>query len=452
MHGVRQTHEWGINILVTMMLFGVWLPIQVRAALEPEKNPTCWSKEACTEQYKSAKWCDDAATSCAGVVNWIAGGAGGECGTWGGCVPPGRTQLSIAFNGKTEVKDLGAYIKLLYAFLVGAAGVIAAVLIVKGGFEYITAGGASERISAAKKTIGSAVFGLLLVLASYVLLNTINPDLVRLRLPNVYMVRKIALGADWCKDSNPGKDSSGKEKQFANYKEGEEYSKATWNVGKESLSCGAQYLIPDGDGTTCVGDICKAGTGECVKDVPCACRNTPGKPKEAKCISGSLLGTINLYDKKQFVDDIIVYAFCTDGSIKKVDFDESLGEKSLIYKFPHQNSIPLHVKGADECGGESNLRGYFLEVEINDDTGIGGLDDDWIGGVSLCKPTSCPRYGDNSIDFSTKVSALNSDFSNSEFFTQEDMKKGITCNLNVTPSGFPPQTVFAGGKHKPCGD
>ena len=51
-------------------------------------------------------------------------------------------------------------------------------MIVVGGFEYITAGGNESTVGRAKTRITQALLGILLILGSYLILNTINPDLV----------------------------------------------------------------------------------------------------------------------------------------------------------------------------------------------------------------------------------------------------------------------------------
>lgn len=450
---MRQTRVWNINILLIMTFLGVWLPARAaRAATElPEKNPVCWSKEACTEQYKAAGWCDDKITLCEGVVNWSPGEPN-VCGVWGGCVPPGRAQLSIAFNGKTEVKDLGEYIKLIYAFLVGAAGVIAATLIIKGGFEYITAGGASERVGAAKKTIGSAVFGLLLVLASYTLLNTINPDLVHLRLPNVYMVRKIALGADWCKDANLGKDSNGKEKQFAeanvSYKDVTSLP-GNWNITVDKTVCGKEYWIPDGEGSTCRGEICNVPKCEgygCI----CTPKNFQDPKSKYECMFGQIGGKI-IFEKGKDVKNIWLEVYCANGSVKEIQKAQHGVYKDLqgnAYNMTYCGSSACKkgegypVRGAEACGGDDQVLGYFFILEIGDNGGFTpnalNQNDEWMGGKSLCGVTSCPWYGKNTLSQSQAKDFMHAILDKKvALFSQAEMKKGITCNLNIGVNNFP---------------
>ena len=72
----------------------------------------------------------------------------------------------------------GQYIAALYKFFVGIAGIVAVVMISLGGFIWLFSGGSPDKISKAKELILGAIFGLLLALGSYLILYTINPQLV----------------------------------------------------------------------------------------------------------------------------------------------------------------------------------------------------------------------------------------------------------------------------------
>jgi len=71
----------------------------------------------------------------------------------------------------------GKYLNAMIKLIIGIAAVLAVVMIVIGGIEYMT----SELISskeAGRKKIQEALLGLLIALGAYALLNTINPDLL----------------------------------------------------------------------------------------------------------------------------------------------------------------------------------------------------------------------------------------------------------------------------------
>ncbi len=74
---------------------------------------------------------------------------------------------------------IATFLPGIYKLAVGAASVIAVVIIILAGFKYMTSeGGKSE----ARQSIKNALTGLLMLLGSYLLLYTINPELLKLKL------------------------------------------------------------------------------------------------------------------------------------------------------------------------------------------------------------------------------------------------------------------------------
>ncbi len=82
-------------------------------------------------------------------------------------------------NPGQEGFGLPQYIKYIYIFAIGSVGVIGLVAIMMGAFGYITSAGNPQKASGAKDQILAALFGLLLLLGSVIILNMINPDLLR---------------------------------------------------------------------------------------------------------------------------------------------------------------------------------------------------------------------------------------------------------------------------------
>ena len=76
----------------------------------------------------------------------------------------------------TEV-TLIEYIRYIYLFGLGLVGIAALGGLVYGGFVYMLSGTVTSK-DEAKKWIWGAISGLILALAAYLILNTINPDLV----------------------------------------------------------------------------------------------------------------------------------------------------------------------------------------------------------------------------------------------------------------------------------
>lgn len=81
--------------------------------------------------------------------------------------------------GTTDSKgsvNLNTYIPGIFNLTIGIAGVLAVLMIVIGGVEYMTTDAIQGKADG-KARINNALWGLLLVLVSYILLYTINPRL-----------------------------------------------------------------------------------------------------------------------------------------------------------------------------------------------------------------------------------------------------------------------------------
>ena len=83
-------------------------------------------------------------------------------------------KLKYTITGKT----IGEYIQAIYNYAIGIVGILAAVVLMFGGVIWLTAGGSQEKVKEAKAWIGASLSGLVLLLGSYMILSTINPDLV----------------------------------------------------------------------------------------------------------------------------------------------------------------------------------------------------------------------------------------------------------------------------------
>src|SRR3989344_9442372 len=79
-----------------------------------------------------------------------------------------------------ETTSLGGYLSNIYALGIGLAGVLAVLMIVIGGLQYIGSGMSPSGKNDARDRITNAVLGLLLALLSWLILNTIDPNLVSL--------------------------------------------------------------------------------------------------------------------------------------------------------------------------------------------------------------------------------------------------------------------------------
>lgn len=104
------------------------------------------------------------------------------------------SNITVTQQGEKKIIDvpyLAEYISGVYRYAVGIASVIAAVMMMVGGFQYLTAGGDASKVAAGKERISNAVVGLFLSLGVYVVLYAVNPDLVALRGLRIEQVKTI---------------------------------------------------------------------------------------------------------------------------------------------------------------------------------------------------------------------------------------------------------------------
>lgn len=83
-------------------------------------------------------------------------------------------RLAIPIGGVSQVQGLPEYINVAYRYMVTVVLVVAIVMVVYGGFRYLV-GASLGDIQAGKKIIQDAIVGMLIVLAAYTILSTINP-------------------------------------------------------------------------------------------------------------------------------------------------------------------------------------------------------------------------------------------------------------------------------------
>lgn len=68
------------------------------------------------------------------------------------------------------IKDLETIFSNVVKSALGLAGIVLFVLLLSGGFRYITSGGDPKALEGAQKTITNAITGLILILVSYLIL------------------------------------------------------------------------------------------------------------------------------------------------------------------------------------------------------------------------------------------------------------------------------------------
>jgi len=135
-------------------------------------------------------------------------------------------------------------IKYIYLFAMGIAGAVALTSILLGAIKYISAAGNSSKISDAKDQIFSAILGVVILLSSYLILYTINPDLVTigLTLPQ-FDTSKINIGRDVYRCVCACRTGSGTETQVSYNTLPANLGNASWNEwGTEECKLSESFL------------------------------------------------------------------------------------------------------------------------------------------------------------------------------------------------------------------
>ncbi len=77
------------------------------------------------------------------------------------------------------------YFKYVFTFSIWASGFVALSVLIYGGIKYLTSSGKPEELTSARKRILSAFLGIIILFSVYIILGTINPELVKFQLPGL---------------------------------------------------------------------------------------------------------------------------------------------------------------------------------------------------------------------------------------------------------------------------
>ncbi len=190
------------------------------------------------------------------------------------------TYVEEGGKGYIFIPWIAQYVSAMYKYALAIGSIIAVIAVMVGGILYLTSGGAPGRIDQGKNIIIGAITGLLIIIFSYIFLNTINPELVNLKAIRIQAVKQEALVVgNNCKDLGAGfivRTPSGE-------KEG-----TTGNA--QYFACGSSYPVRSGaadvivpEGQNCDGAYCQKG----------ACETVDGKPQCVNALfTGEITGTM----------------------------------------------------------------------------------------------------------------------------------------------------------------
>ncbi|MCX6793189.1 MAG: hypothetical protein NTY12_04135 [Candidatus Falkowbacteria bacterium] len=98
----------------------------------------------------------------------------------------------IAGKGVTvpeSTAPIAEYLSAIFKYSAGIIGIISAIVMMYAGVRWITAGGNPKAVSEAKTYIASSLSGLALTLGAFLLLSTINLDLVNFKIDNLKYIK-----------------------------------------------------------------------------------------------------------------------------------------------------------------------------------------------------------------------------------------------------------------------
>ncbi|MCF6277103.1 MAG: pilin [Candidatus Magasanikbacteria bacterium] len=290
------------KIIIALSILFLFAPIFANAQVDSK----CFTKEQCVQlrtQYKSQTPNEgffekpDPKNGCGKVPVGSITGTPGE--VMGFCLPASETKTQVKFGGRQNFANIGDFLKYIYKYGVMVAGILATLMVIVAGFQWVASGGNAATIGSAKKRIFGAIIGLVLAVGSFTLLETINPALVELRLPNVWMINRIALGANYCsliktpvalalpksqkqqllllKSQSTSaltpeakvlaEQRITKEEQRINQLKIDGLNKIQtngYNVDPQKTECGSDYFVQGAGSSTCVGAICSERNKACV--------------------------------------------------------------------------------------------------------------------------------------------------------------------------------------------
>lgn len=178
---------------------------------------------------------------------------------------------------------LARYIKAIYDYSLTIVGIIAAIVLMGGGLLWLTSAGNDTRIAQAKELIIGSVSGLGILLCAWILLNTINPNLLNMKIISMQVIDKSKLDAllicEWtCMNIGDKCEGGGGHSTIT--------STSQWST--HPMDTCQLLLGPQSTGPLDNSNKCPAG-----QDHNCCCRRKYTSPEDEKTAEAILACTEN---------------------------------------------------------------------------------------------------------------------------------------------------------------
>ena len=456
-------------ILLTLGLFGSGRMVygQSESTL-PEFNSMCWHARECCLARATVSQANDDVAKCNTIPadsdtetnGWVKADPCTAPG-WGKCLPAGKTITEISFGGKKEFLHIGDFIKTLYNYAMAVVSIVATIMIIFAGVQWITSGGNAETITAAKHRLTGAVIGLFIAFFSYTILRTINPALVTLQLPQVWMVRSQGIVPQFC-SAAPSSSvfalaaDNKDQKRAVSTGRSPTYDLTYSGTSTEKFTCGGRFFIKDGGDSTCFGDFCsgqgmmcsninindsKSDTYFCDKASVAGIVTYDSFLGDAGCIVGALASTLSKgqlgegWEKPEIVDTALfnkstkegegeLWAVCQNGA----KFEVSANSRMVTFKDTQRQiyrvaASPQEIQATANKCPVNQLKGFVVKLEMNETC---DFDDEnhWIGWDGS---RAAVDLGDDGF-FDAKAKDMQDQY----FIPLEKIKKGLILNIDAT--------------------
>jgi hypothetical protein len=341
---------------------------------------------------------------------------------YGYCLASSITRTKISIGDRNTFNDIADFIAYIYKYAFIISGIVAVIMIIFSGINWIISAGNTNTIEQSKKRITGAAIGVILLASAYTILNTINPYLVNFRPLNNYMINDRPL-VTFC-------DELGEEVTL------NEVVNDGKPVSPQNALCGKNYFINNDKSYNCTGNFCAEDGRTCSYETL--------KATSTSCIEANISGVIVNSDIDYVIRQLTsyidwgegfewkwankpeIYYVCADGTFDDLttssndpdnDFNET---KKIQYYRVKLNNKKLNPENF--CNGK--LKGFLLSLNLNEN--MDPIHERHMVGITDCNGHVCSGVdlGDMERDILKKTAK-------GYFITWEQLKKGIIINVNM---------------------
>jgi hypothetical protein len=335
----------------------------------PEKSNLCWTEEDCTSEMVTTDSGEVPSDWGGQTSNCIAGK--GYCYNPPGTVNPytgnsATATLGVQIGSLERPTDLVEYIKTVYNFMLPVGGLLAVLMFMIAGLQWMTARGNASAVSAAKERMGTAAFGLVLLFSAYAIAMLIDPSLVSFdifRAPKVQTVIFLegggtctALAANDGITVNPSEGVCGEEG-------------TVMSIDEDAVG-GSVIGVAEGD--TCSFSACESLFGKILEHERCASLGS-GEYECIRCneVNSDIFGGTSLSPGERLCGSLVIEDAAAEADGLKhyceyvsTDYFDGFSDTCAEIMYPkHENSLNC-ILLANDYG--ANCRAYDFVYSLID--------------------------------------------------------------------------------------